>query len=504
MMRLERVRAIPWLLVAILALAGTLRLWRLGGPALIGDEGYYWLWSEHLALSYLDNPAGMALLVWLSTLLGGTSEAGIRWLNAVLGIASAGLAYAINGRLFSRRAAALASALIVVGAPFLLISRFAYTDTLQLYLLLLNLYLLIPFLHGGEGRGSIPTWRFWAAGLSMAALLNVKYSAYLYALAMAALLAWRRPALLRDRRTWWAIGLSLSGLLPALSWNAQHDWLSYRWQAQHALAGGVGRSSPPGGLVHAVRYLTPPLVSLALIGALGAREPRGRILLVPGLVLVVPILLSPMNSPRNLSTGLALLLMLAGDVLVRWVRNGRRAWVTAAVLSAVLILAGVYGLGTILETLGPTGIPHSSGASTVRQDGAGWRDTAALGLEPEGVVFALDYSIAAQLQYYTGIPIYTSWAQYRLWGIPDLCSPGEQASQEIQVVALTYLDGRVVSERLASAFKEVRGPEEVWLHDAGGSKAVRIWGARGCDLDTASFLDTFDLLHLSQPEPPDG
>ena len=59
-----------------------LRFWHLGSAALIGDESYYWLWSERLALAYYDNAAGVALLVRMSTLFGGQSELGIRWLNA--------------------------------------------------------------------------------------------------------------------------------------------------------------------------------------------------------------------------------------------------------------------------------------------------------------------------------------------------------------------------------------------------------------------------------------
>ena len=43
-----------WALLPALLVGALLRFWGLGRVALIGDEAYYWLWSRHLALSYLD------------------------------------------------------------------------------------------------------------------------------------------------------------------------------------------------------------------------------------------------------------------------------------------------------------------------------------------------------------------------------------------------------------------------------------------------------------------
>ena len=90
-----------WALILVLALAGGLRFWNLGSPALIGDEAYYRLWADHLALCYYDNPAGVALLVRAGSALAPASEWGTRWLNALLGVISAGLVWALGSRLFS-------------------------------------------------------------------------------------------------------------------------------------------------------------------------------------------------------------------------------------------------------------------------------------------------------------------------------------------------------------------------------------------------------------------
>jgi hypothetical protein len=163
-----------------------------------------------------------------------------------------------------------------------------------------------------------------------------------------------------------------------------------------------------------------------------------------------------------------------------------------AVLGGVVLVVGLYGLGTVLETRQPTPLPSSSVARALRIDSAGWRNADTLGLRPKAVVFALDYSIASQLRYYTGIPVQTAWGQYRVWGIPAICGP-DAAEDIVQIAALNYIDADLVSERLERTFAHVRGPVEKLL---GEGKSLRIWTVRGCLVDQETFLDRFDFLDL--------
>jgi 4-amino-4-deoxy-L-arabinose transferase-like glycosyltransferase len=489
--------------------AAVLRFWRLGAVALIGDESYYWLWSERIALSYFDNPAGVALLVRASTALAGQSEIGVRWLNAFLGVGAVFLAHLLGSHLYSRRAGALGAAFLAVGAPYIIVSRFVYTDALQITLLLLNLVLLAPLvvdrgemdregaeaacvawasLHKARARD---TWRFWAVGLSMAALFNTKYNAYLYALAIVAVLLWHRRDLFVDRRTWLAICIALCGLLPVLLWNASHGWVSFRWQFRHFGTGTAFDSTLRGRVSHALLYLTPPLALLGMLGATRFRGFQRQLLLVPALVLALPILLGPADSPRNLLVGLALLLVLAGDALDRGISRGYRwCW---AVGAGMLLWASAYGLGTVLETLQPSVLPSSSVARAMRVDGTGWRT---LDTELEGAqeVFAVDYGIASQLRYYTGRPVHTSWGQYRLWGIPVFCG-SDALEQDVRILALGYVDPDSITQRLKETFLRVQGPVE---RQVGEGKLLYAWTVRGCTVDQDTFLDRFDLLSILQ------
>jgi 4-amino-4-deoxy-L-arabinose transferase-like glycosyltransferase len=481
-------RAVVPLSIVLLALV--LRLWGLGAAPLIGDESYYWLWSTHLAPSYLDNPAGTAVMVRLSTALAGEGEVGIRWLNAVLGAAAVWLAYTVGAQLYSQPAGLIAAACLAVGPPYLVISRFVYTDALQLALLLANLSLLVPFLRERESA-AIAGWRFGAVGLSMAALLNTKYSAYLYAMVVLTTLAWQRRELFADRRTRLAIGIGMAGFVPTAAWNAAHDWASVRWQWQHLTTSSWQAYHPLGNLGHALLYLTPPLVVLSLPSIVRAWNRRHVLLFLAGGAMTVPALLSPANSPRNAVVGLSLLLLVSAEVLAGRLCGRWRPIATAAV-PLLLLLNALYGLGTVLSMHGIDRLPRSSVVAALRWEGVGWRE---VGLDPEGTlglrrewpVFALDYSIAGQLRYYARRPVTTAWPQYRLWEGPHVCAAGS-GEDAVQVVGLTYLEPQEVTERLRESFRYVEGPRRVALGVAGLQKVFQVWEAEGCRIDAEMLL----------------
>jgi hypothetical protein len=132
--------------------------------------------------------------------------------------------------------------------------------------------------------------------------------------------------------------------------------------------------------------------------------------------------------------------------------------------------------------------PSSSAVRDIRRDATGWRE-----LGPElatwpGPFFALDYSIASQIWYYNQHPAYTSWGQYRLWGIPE--------SSDWTIVSLAFLPEELVTERLGDAFQSVNGPQQLVYEDRGATKTAYIWRAEGLLLDQETFLQQFDFLTL--------
>ena len=530
------------ILAALTLAALALRFWRLGATPLFGDEAYYLLWADRLAPAYFDHPAGIAFLLKLSTLLGGRSELGVRWLNALLSTACVPLAYAVGRRYVSGSGGLIAAAAVAFGPVYVITGRVAYPDTLQAFLLLVNLLALAPLL---EEHGT--SWRWGWFGLTLALFLNVKLSSGFYGIALVVyVLGWRRD-LLRQPGLWLAAGLAALGLIPAAGWNLAHDWGMVRW----AIYQGRGFDLPQPGrrasLAHAWRYLTPPagvlagLAAATFLAAFTARilktgwrlpgrsrratgYPQGPVLLpLVAACLILPVVLSAANSPRNLGLGLLALWPLAGLAfpvrletpahedtgslpayppprIRRFVdtctcaalrRKCRCSPIRLFVFLPPCLLLAVYGLGTAAALSAPTRLPHNIAAPAIRSDAAGWPEFAR-GFSPPATSLPLvvDYSIAGQIAHYCGCPIYSSAEQFRLWGIPDF--------SDLTVLSLTFIPPELITARLRGDFDRVSGPETWRYEGAEVDKSVYIWQAQGRRVSPSQVLDDLDYLRLAQ------
>lgn len=470
----------------ILAVATLLRFWGLGALSLIGDESYYWLWSRHPAWAYYDHPAGVALLIRASTALGDSTQFGIRWLNAFTGVGCVALTWLVGERLLSRRAGLFAAAAVAVGAPFLVTARFVYTNALTLFLMLLNV--LTFWRMTRRDAGLVDGLAF---GLSLALLFNTKYSTYVYALALAAALLLDHRHLFGRPRLWIAIAVAALGLMPVVGWNAAHNWASFRWQLAHLTQAAIHDVGLLGSVHHAWTYLTGPLVLLSAAGLGQVRTAGERLLTLMAVFLLMPVAVSPINSPRNLTTGLVPLLLLTGTRFPWQLTTGlQRA--AASLLTSLLLIAALFGVGTVANLAGPSPLPKSSIVPAIRRDAAGWpalAETLETGSTP---VFAIDYSIAAQIRYYARRPAFSAWGQYRIWGIPPF--------RDVTVVALDYLNPQSVTLPLQEAFRHVEGPDRLTFSEAGATKVVYIWQARDLQWDQRRLVQRLDFLTMLEEE----
>jgi 4-amino-4-deoxy-L-arabinose transferase-like glycosyltransferase len=481
--------------------------------ALLPDEAYYWLWSRQLDWAYYDHPAGTALLLRLSTELGGQSEFGIRWLNVLLAIACVTLLWALEERLSAGRTAHVAAWVVALGAPYLIISRFVYTDVLFLFLMLLNFSFFLRLLSMGSKRAP-PTWPHFALwGLTLLLLLNTKYTAFLYIAGIGLWLLLRRYPLLHDYRFWIAGALGSLGLLPVIGWNAAHNWASFRWQLSHLLSAspGVATRSLVGmwfqNIRHAIAYLTWPVATTALVAATivvlqqrserthrEARSDAG----LPGLLgllaltLLVPVLLSPSGSPRNLLGGLVFVFM-GPSALGRTHRSAARRRL-APLWAALAALVVLYGAGTVAGLSGITTSLRSSVVRENRRDTAGIQELGqTLGRSRERSLFAVDYSLAGQLAYYSEKPVTTSWGQYRFWAEPDLSS--------LVLVSHGYVSLERIDRQLRSAYTVVNGPFSRRIEVEGDEKWVYWWLAEGLRWTSEQVVQAFDFFALADAQP---
>jgi hypothetical protein len=229
-----------------------------------------------------------------------------------------------------------------------------------------------------------------------------------------------------------------------------------------------------------------------IAGLLWMRGPAQRLLTLTALAMLAPVAISPANSPRNLTTGGALLLLLAAD---RWVtyraelrsRKGRVA--PAAFAAAGLGMIALFGAGSLAAlNYGAMLNLRSSVVDAIRYDAAGWENVAER-LPASASIVAVDYSLAGQLAYYTRRPTTTAWPQYRLWD--------DVALDDAVVVASAYAPARLVTAALTGAYTTCTGPEQVAMGTGGDSvKVLTIWRVEGLRVAPEALLASLDFLTL--------
>ncbi len=213
-----------------------------GSIGLSVDEAHYLLYAYHPALSYFDHPPLVGWVQWPLV----TMDApvvflrfvpGLFWLGTVLGVyrlaghlqGNSNFGHAGDAGLWALAALALSPLLHVLGIGLV-------PDTLLMFFTVLligqTLRLMQP-----DALAYAGDWLLWGCLLGLAGLS--KYTAIFMALASGlCLLSAHGLRLLRTPWPWLAALLALLMVSPVLVWNAQHEWVSFRYQGQHGAGSG--------------------------------------------------------------------------------------------------------------------------------------------------------------------------------------------------------------------------------------------------------------------------
>lgn len=216
------------------------------------QETYYWNYSIHPDLSYLDHPPMVAWVIRAGTLLLGKSEIGVRMGGLWLVVVSTWLINALGRLWFSRRAGLWAALLFQAIPAYFIYGVIITPDAPLICFWLLTIYLVsIAVL---KDRPS--AWYYAGAALGFAMLS--KYTAlFLVPSALLFLIADRahRKWLLR-KEPYLAFFLSLVIFSPVILWNYQHQWVSFAFQFSRRLLGQeyLGHAYDPELLISHVRH----------------------------------------------------------------------------------------------------------------------------------------------------------------------------------------------------------------------------------------------------------
>ncbi|MCU0641802.1 MAG: glycosyltransferase family 39 protein [Candidatus Margulisbacteria bacterium] len=209
-------------LLVIVATVSGFKLWAATLFPITCDEAYYWLWQQHLALSYVDHPP---LIAWFNKFVGLFGEYDLfhyRLAGLIVALIATYFIYATGKTLFDRKIGTLAAIFFQLVPHYIIVWLTVTIDNLLALWWIIALYCLARISKMGRGRDWL--WLGLAFGLGL-------LSKYTMAFFLLPLLCWlllpeNRPWF-RRAEPWLGLGLSVIVFLPVLIWNYQHHWLSF-------------------------------------------------------------------------------------------------------------------------------------------------------------------------------------------------------------------------------------------------------------------------------------
>jgi dolichol-phosphate mannosyltransferase len=399
--------------------AVVLRLVYSGSVELMPEEAYYWNYSQHLDLGYLDHPPMVAWLIKLGTAVFGQTEFGVRVGALVCGAITSVFVYRLARNMFGETAA-LAALLLAQALPYFFLSGFLITPDSPLAAAWAgSVYFLERALLGNRSRA------WWPAGICLGLGMISKYSIALLVPVTMVFMMWDRKS-----RHWWrrpepyiASALAVAIFSPVLLWNSQHEWVSFAFQTSRRLA-----EAPQFALhklIGSIIVLITPTALLAIGAALltanagedaGVDAPRRRRLFRLAILfpLSVFVAFSLRHEVKLDWTGAlwtaALPLMGCTMISTEATITGFRRWIRAAWMPTIVTMLLIYAAGLHYLVLGLPALGYGKHIEVVP---VGWRELSAhiaetasayekdTGAAP--LIVGMDrYAIASELAFYGG------------------------------------------------------------------------------------------------------
>ena len=345
----------PWNhALAIIAIAAVLRLALAAIVPLFPDEAYYWEWSRRLAGGYFDHPPMLAWLIAGGTALLGDTPLGVRLLPVLVG-SSGGLALALaTCHLAGPQAAryvALAFLVLPLAAAGLVL---ATPDAPLLASVCWTLYFVVRALD--QAPGSAASTRWWAlGGVAIGVAMTSKFTGVFVPVALLLAFALHAPlrARFREPGPWIAVLVASLVMVPVLLWNAQHDWIAFRFQLGHGLGIKVKETllHRQLNLLGSQVGLVTPILFVLIVGSIwkALRTPRHEARFALAVVSTFCALFFVYSATRrNVEANWPAIAWLPALVLLGAAREGartaweRRALWLAGVLSAVFLLHAAF------------------------------------------------------------------------------------------------------------------------------------------------------------------
>ena len=263
----EVLPATRWLVLLLLPLAA-LKCVHLFVVPPSADEAYYWMWGQHLALSYYDHPPLAAWLQRLSAEVFGWNLVALRAMTLASFAGCLAILWFWSKRLAGPRQAPrvfLGGTIVWLATPMLLSYQSkAHQDHLLVFFGLLTAHFFALFCESLDGGRR--AWRFFYAGCVALGLAGLsKYNGVLIGLGFAAwvLFSARGRPLLASPHLWAGAALATAMQAPVIAWNVAHGWPSFAYNLNDRIGvsfgGGFAGNLAPFAVL-SVMMLSPVMV----------------------------------------------------------------------------------------------------------------------------------------------------------------------------------------------------------------------------------------------------
>ncbi len=196
------------------------------------DEAYYWLWSKHLALGYLDHPPMIAYLIRLFTAFG-DSVWMIRLVNIFCFFGAAFFVFQTAKYLFDEKSAFYAFLIFICSPAVTMGLTITTPDSPLIFFWSASLYF------GAKAFFEDKMLDFALAGAFGGAALLSKYTGILLIFSYLLFILLRRRELFLSSKLYIAIICAVVVFSPVIVWNIQNGFESFAFQYNHGSATGA-------------------------------------------------------------------------------------------------------------------------------------------------------------------------------------------------------------------------------------------------------------------------
>lgn len=398
------------LLVALLSI--TLRLLLMSPYGLNDDEAYYWMWAHMPSLSYYDNTPGAAWFLQPLFWINDHSLIGLRVYTGLMGVIAIA---AISQVIFSLapdltlRQKTIALWLVAANGLILMMTLVWTPDVMLLVFSSLAFWQLVRALNFNQPWG----WVWAGLFLALAFIAKANSALYTFIIGLWLLSTATGRVHLQTRWPWIGASLIVVAIIPVIVWNAQNDWVFFRYQFGHVLSPESSEENPAPFAPHYDELLT-LLGSILLLCGVTAysfirlprftrgQTPAGHLFLT--LVVATLLMFSAIAFYKSFFVNWALITMMLIFILgLAWVVNAK---------PRIMIFQALFTLPVLLLVILLNFVPQTAARAANWRDGLVWdqiyqimrQQQSAFSQPP--ILAATKYQDASQL----------AWQEYSHWG----------------------------------------------------------------------------------------